>query len=159
MHNMRTIERLLSEYGESHQNPTNKLIHWICVPIIFWTVTALLWAVKIPYIIPGLEIELNLALIALVFVLGYYLTLSFTISFGMLLYSIGCAALSYYIEENVGFPLWAIALIAFVVAWIFQFIGHNVEGKKPSFLKDLQFLLVGPAWLMHFIFKSIGLKY
>lgn len=154
---MRTIDRLLSEYGESHQNPTNKIVHWICVPIIFWSITAMLWSVKIPVEIPGLGIQLNAAIVALVLVLLYYFTLSVLLATGMLLFSFGCLALSYTLEQKVDFPLWGIAIIAFVLAWIGQFWGHSVEGKKPSFLKDLQFLLVGPAWLMHFIFKKLGL--
>lgn len=161
---MRTIDRLLSEYGESHQNPTNKAVHWVCVPIIFWTVTAMLWAIKIPYTIPGIDITLNAAIIALTLVLIYYITLSPLLAIGMFLFSVGCMALSHTIETaltNAGLPpiLWAIALGTFVLAWIGQFWGHKIEGKKPSFLKDLQFLLVGPAWLMHFIFKKLGIGY
>jgi uncharacterized membrane protein YGL010W len=80
----------------------------------------------------------------------------------MLLFSFACIAITDRLEENLAlihFPLWGLALILFVIAWIFQFVGHNIEGKKPSFLKDLQFLLIGPAWLMHFIYKKIGVKY
>jgi uncharacterized membrane protein YGL010W len=155
---MRTIDKLLNEYGESHQNSTNKMIHWICVPIIFWTVVALLWSIKLPFSIGG--ITANAAMFALALVIIYYTTLSISISIGMVFFSLACFAVSYFVEEKVlFFPLWAVALIAFVVAWVGQFYGHSVEGKKPSFLKDLQFLLIGPAWLMHFIIKKIGLKY
>jgi uncharacterized membrane protein YGL010W len=160
--NMRAIDRLLAEYGESHQHPTNKLVHWICVPTIFWTITAMLWSVKLPVELPALGTNLNVALIALTAVLFYYIILSPPLSFGMIVFSFFCLFLSFQLEkalEPTGFPLWALALILFVVAWIFQFWGHKIEGKKPSFLKDLQFLLVGPAWLMHFIFKKIGLRY
>lgn len=155
---MRTIERLLSEYGESHRNSTNKTIHWICVPVIFWSVTALLWAVKLPYQLPYIELQLNGAIIAILFVLFYYLTLSLLLALGMLLFSLVCMIFSHSLEMT-SFPLWAFALIAFVLAWIGQFWGHQIEGKKPSFFKDLQFLLIGPAWLMHFIFKKLGIKY
>jgi uncharacterized membrane protein YGL010W len=83
---------------------------------------------------------------------------------GMLFYALFCAAVCYAYEAKIGpalnnFPLWAFALIVFTIAWIFQFYGHNIEGKKPSFLKDLQFLLIGPAWIMSFIYKNVGLKY
>lgn len=157
---MRTIDKLLVEYGESHQNKTNKLIHWICVPVIFWTVTGLLWAIKIPVQIPFLEIPLNGAMIALVLAFVYYLRLSIPLSMALLLFSALCIWVSYTIDIHL-WPgkVWLVALIAFVIAWIFQFYGHKIEGKKPSFLKDLQFLLVGPAWLMHFIFNKIGIKY
>jgi uncharacterized membrane protein YGL010W len=160
--NMRQIDKLLSEYGESHQNPTNKLVHWICVPIIFWSITALLWLVKLPIEIEFLQVQLNLTLVILVLVLVYYTRLSVPLSIGMTIFSIICGLVSHKLELltlESSIKLWMIALGAFIIAWIFQFWGHNIEGKKPSFLKDLQFLLVGPAWLMHFIFKKVGLAY
>jgi uncharacterized membrane protein YGL010W len=46
----------------------------------------------------------------------------------------------------------------FVAAWIAQFWGHNVEGKKPSFIKDVQFLMIGRLGIMSFIYKKIGLS-
>jgi uncharacterized membrane protein YGL010W len=64
-----------------------------------------------------------------------------------------------YLSSTVDVSLWIIALVIFVAAWAGQFYGHKVEGKKPSFLKDLQFLLIGPAWLMHFLFEKWGIKY
>ncbi len=156
---MKTIENWLDEYGESHKNPTNKLVHWICVPVIFWTVTALLWSVKIPVEIqPGLK--LNAAIIAVALIFFYYLTLSLKLSVGLLLFTAACLYISYFVEANFTLlPLWAVAVIAFVAAWIGQFWGHSVEGKKPSFFKDLQFLMIGPAWLMSFIYQKLGIKY
>ncbi len=56
-------------------------------------------------------------------------------------------------------PVWRSALVVFVVAWIGQFIGHKIEGKKPSFLQDLQFLLIGPVWLLGFIYRNLGIRY
>jgi len=47
----------------------------------------------------------------------------------------------------------------FFIAWVGQFIGHKIEGKKPSFIDDLKFLMIGPAWLLHFIYQKIGIKY
>ena len=52
-----------------------------------------------------------------------------------------------------------IYLLTFIIAWVGQFIGHKIEGQKPSFFEDLQFLLIGPAWLISFIYKKIGIKY
>ena len=155
---MKTIDTWLEEYGESHKNPTNKLVHWVCVPVIFWTVVALLWSVKLPVeLAPGLA--LNAAMIAVALVFIYYVTLSVKLSLGLLLFTAACLYISWFVETHVSFPLWAIALIAFVLAWVGQFWGHKVEGKKPSFLKDLQFLMIGPAWLMSFIYQRLGIKY
>lgn len=152
---MKSIQTWLDEYGVSHQNPTNKMIHWICVPLIFFSIVGMFYSIKLPVeLAPGFN--LNLAMIILVGVTIYYFTLSKTLSVGMLLYSLLCIAGCYAIEQT-GLPLWAVCIGIFVAAWIGQFYGHNVEGKKPSFLKDLQFLMIGPAWLMSFIYRKIGI--
>ena len=52
-----------------------------------------------------------------------------------------------------------VAAAVFIVAWIGQFIGHAIEGRKPSFFEDVKFLLVGPAWLLHFIYRRAGIPY
>jgi uncharacterized membrane protein YGL010W len=56
-------------------------------------------------------------------------------------------------------PLWALCLTLFAVAWIGQFIGHHYEGKRPSFFKDVQFLMIGPLWLMSFIYRKLRIPY
>lgn len=154
---MRTIDSWLNEYGESHQNPTNKLVHWICVPAIFFSIVGLLYGVKLPFAITE-TLQLNLAILILAFVSIYYFRLSVTLAIGLLFFSGFCLYLAQQIESQ-GFTLWKVSVAIFVIAWIGQFWGHKVEGKKPSFFKDLQFLMIGPAWLMHFIYKKIGIPY
>lgn len=149
------MQQWLDEYGSHHQNGINKIIHWICVPLIFFSIVGLLYSVKIQYVV--FEFRLNLAVFALVFVMLYYQKLSVPLSFGMFLFSILCLFFCNLIEIN-GYKLWLVSIIIFVSAWIGQFIGHKIEGQKPSFLDDLQFLLIGPAWLMSFIYKKIGVK-
>jgi len=152
---MRTIQSLLDEYGESHRNPTNKLVHWICVPIIFFSIVGLLYSVKLGVFIgPGLA--LNLAMLTLVVLLFYYLRLSPTLAAGMAMFGLICLFVCQQIERS-GASLWQVSIVLFIAAWIAQFWGHKVEGKKPSFLKDLQFLLIGPAWLMSFIYQRAGI--
>jgi uncharacterized membrane protein YGL010W len=153
---MPTLNEWLHAYGESHQNETNTRVHWICVPAIFWSIVALFYSIKLP---ESVGVSWNLAMPILVLVVIYYARLSATLWMGMLLFGAGCLALCYLLEQEAGLPLWAIAVGVFVLAWIGQFWGHRVEGKKPSFLKDLQFLLIGPAWLMHFIYQKLGLRY
>ena len=152
---MKTINELLNEYGESHQNATNKMIHWICVPLIFFSVVGLLYSVKLHLVL--MEIPLTLAHVALLFALFYYVMLSPSLSIGMFLFGMICLTICNAIEL-LGYTLWKVSAVVFVLAWIGQFIGHKIEGKKPSFLKDLQFLLIGPAWLMSFIFKKVGIR-
>jgi uncharacterized membrane protein YGL010W len=153
---MRTIHQLLDKYGESHQNPTNKLVHWFCVPTIVFSVIGLLYSVKLGGLTVA-GIELNLGLLVLVATLVYYVRLSVSLSIGFLLYALLCIYLCQSIEQS-GLALWQVSLGLFVLAWIVQFWGHKVEGKKPSFLEDVQFLMIGPAWLMSFIYKKLGIS-
>ena len=142
---MQSIEQWFTEYGESHRNATNKAIHWICVPLITYTLLGLLWVVS-PYAL------LVFSIVALVF----YLTLSMTMSLVMLLAVILMAwSFTLFSRETLVIS----CIVIFVLAWIGQFIGHKIEGKKPSFSKDIQFLLVGPIWLLGFLFKRYGWSY
>ncbi|HCH46060.1 Mpo1-like protein, partial [uncultured Algoriphagus sp.] len=113
----------------------------------------------LPEYLPLLGNFANWATIILFLVLVYYVTLSAPLSLGMLFFSALCLALANFLDILFPGKLWMISLGIFVIAWIFQFYGHKVEGKKPSFLKDVQFLMIGPAWLMHFIYKKLGLAY
>ncbi len=154
--NQRRVDRLLAEYGESHKNETNKLVHWICVPMIVWAIFAMLWALPTPGMmsaIPGL----NWAMVALVLAVGYYLALSVPLAAGFALFGAFCILLTIAVQSIAS--LWLVAGIVFFAAWAAQFWGHKVEGKKPSFLKDIQFLLVGPAWLLHFLYRRAGWAY
>ena len=160
---MKTIHQWFSEYGESHQNPTNKLIHWICVPSIFFSIIGLLCSVPVVFLSgafpPVLAPYINLATIVLCIGLLFYLRLSFSLFIGMLLFSIFTLFGNLYLERLNIAPLWLISIGIFTIAWIGQFYGHKIEGKKPSFLKDIQFLLIGPAWLMGFVYQKLGIKY
>ncbi len=156
---MRAIDNLLEQYGESHQNATNKLIHWVCVPSIMFSLMGLLYAIPFP-VERGLFT--NWAAVVFVMALLYYLRLSLPMFFGFLIIGGLLVYGNDTIYQSVGQDAGQLALISviiFVVAWIGQFIGHKIEGKKPSFLKDVQFLLVGPAWLLHFVYKKVGIAY
>jgi uncharacterized membrane protein YGL010W len=158
---MRKIEQLFLEYGDSHQNQTNKAIHWVCVPLIFLSVLGLLASIPANAVVSllGESPYANWAGVALVLVLVYYVSLSVPLSVGMMLFGALCLYILNKLDAVKVAPLWLLSIAIFAVAWIGQFYGHKVEGKKPSFLKDIQFLLIGPAWLMHFIFKKIGIPY
>jgi uncharacterized membrane protein YGL010W len=139
----RTIDNLFERYGSHHRHPTNKLIHWICVPAITWTVLALWW-----WLHPAAAIVFTAAC------LGYYARLSPPLALGMLVISTAMLALAAVVPQ-----LPYTALTVFVIAWIGQFIGHKIEGAKPSFFEDVFFLLVGPAWLMSFVYRKLGIRY
>ncbi len=139
---MKTLDAWLDEYGESHRNHTNKIIHWICVPVIYFCVFGILYALH-PWAAYG----------ALIVALAFYVPLSLPLAAGMLLLTVPMLA-AIHVIPNI---LW-VSVALFVAAWIGQFYGHKVEGKKPSFFKDLQFLLVGPIWLLNFVYQRLGIK-
>jgi len=141
---MRKIDELFARYGESHRDPTNKAIHWVCVPLITWSVIALLWSWT------------PIAAYALIaFSVAFYAFLSPAIAIGML----GVSAALVYPLTLLGPHVLLAALVVFVGAWIGQFIGHKIEGKKPSFFEDIKFLLVGPAWLLGHVYRRLGIAY
>ena len=158
------VDILFDKYAESHQNGTNKLIHWICVPLIVFSLLGLVWQIPFPQLdfLGQYQTFFNWASFLLAFSLYYYFTLS-PVLFFLMIWVVG--AMSFVIvkiEQAVGLgsgTAYGIYALIFVLAWVGQFIGHKIEGKKPSFLEDVKFLLIGPIWLLHFICKKIGLKY
>ena len=148
----RDIHQWISDYGVSHQNPMNKKIHWICVPLIMFTLLGLLSLVKI--------YNVNLTHLIIIFALFFYLRLSISISIGMFIISAIQLGMIFYMETLfLDLHLLYIYLLIFIIAWVGQFIGHKIEGQKPSFFEDIQFLLIGPAWIISFIYKKMGIKY
>lgn len=153
---MRQIDALLNEYGESHQNRSNVYIHAIAVPSIFFVTLALIWSIPTPEFLDYFEV--TWAHVLLIPTLYYYFKLSGPIGAAMTLLSI----VSFFlIKLLVMFDLsvWKFSLLLFVLMWILQFWGHKIEGKKPSFLKDIQFLLVGPAWWCVHWLKRLSINY
>jgi uncharacterized membrane protein YGL010W len=140
----RKVDQLFERYGESHRHPANKAIHWVCVPLITWSLLAALWSFS-----PAA------AYVFIAASLAYYLWLSPAIAIGML----GVVAAMVYPLTLLGARALPIAGAVFVAAWIGQFVGHAIEGRKPSFLEDVRFLLVGPAWLLHFVYRGAGIPY
>jgi uncharacterized membrane protein YGL010W len=155
----RSAQSWLDEYGSSHQNPTNKLIHWFCIPLIMLSLMMLLQEIEF-FNLDGRSWHGAHALVILASL--YYLFLSVKLAIGMLLISMGLLFVMTFISTftlSLGIGSWMVGLGIFVIAWIFQFIGHKIEGKKPSFLKDIQFLLIGPMWLLSFIYQKLGIRY
>jgi uncharacterized membrane protein YGL010W len=141
----RTIDTLLDRYSESHLNPVNEVIHFVCVPVIVFTLLGLLWALH-----PLLAVAASAAS------LYYYFKLSKPFALGMLLMAAAMLGLLLAMPPAAVLPL---SLAIFVLAWIGQFIGHKIEGKKPSFFDDLRFLLIGPLFVLGFLYRRLRLDY
>jgi uncharacterized membrane protein YGL010W len=155
---MRSVADWLGEYGQSHANPTNKLLHWICVPLIVLAVIGFLWSIPVPSAFATVSPWLNWATLIALLCVVYYAVLSPSLAVGITL----AFLVLFGIVDTLAalpWPLWATSLAIFVGAWIGQFVGHAVEGKRPSFFKDVQFLLIGPLWLVAALYRRLGVAY
>ena len=150
---MKELATWLSEYGESHQNSTHKRIHYICVPLIFWSIYFMIYSIPFP---ENKSAYINIANLVYIFALIFWFRLSIKLGVFFLIHGIFLGVIATFIQYAIfrkfGLNLFIGSFIVFVLAWIGQFYGHKIEGKKPSFLKDLQFLLIGPAWIIHDLF-------
>ena len=155
---MRTVTEWLGDYGASHTNRTNKLLHWLCVPPIVLSIMGLLWSLPVPQVFAERSLWLNWATIAAAGAVVYYVALSPALALGAALSFLVLLWVTHWLTD-LPWPLWVTSLAIFVIAWIGQFVGHAIEGKRPSFFKDVQFLLIGPLWLLAAAYRKLSLPY
>ncbi len=144
MTDIRKVDTLINHYGESHQNNTNELIHFIAIPLITLSLSGLLYAIH-PFVL--------YAFLAGSFI--YYARLSVVFLITMLVWS----AVMLWVLQSMGAQLVTLSVVIFVGAWILQFIGHKIEGKKPSFFEDIQYLWVGPLFVLSKLFSKMGIRW
>jgi uncharacterized membrane protein YGL010W len=156
---MRTAAQWLDDYGDSHRNHTNKALHWICVPVIAWCVLGLLWSLPFPESIRAAHPAVSWGSIVVLAALIYYSLLSIPLTLGVLPLLLASLWSFDLLDHVAAMPVWGICVILFIAAWIGQFIGHAIEGKRPSFFKDLQFLMIGPLWLLADVYRRLGISY
>ncbi len=153
---MKSAQEYFDEYAVSHQNKTNQTIHYICVPLIFFSVIGLLMSIPTQLIENSIglynPILENWAVIVGLIISVFYLKLGFWYFAEMLFVMLLCIIGNFWLGNNINL-LYA-SLTIFIFAWIGQFYGHKVEGAKPSFLKDLEFLLIGPLWVIQKLGKK-----
>lgn len=154
---MRNVNEWFGSYSADHQNPANRLIHWICVPAILWAVIAGLWLLPVPPAIGRAGLWCALVMVA---ALAFYWRLSRPLGVAMFVVFVVLALVTEGLYRALGpLPLLWLAVGVFVVAWIGQFVGHLLEGRRPSFFTDLAYLLIGPAWLTGKLMRRIGIAY
>jgi uncharacterized membrane protein YGL010W len=141
----RPIDVLLAKYSESHLNHTNEIIHFVCVPAIVFSLLGLIWS-----------LQPMAALGVVLLSLAYYVRLSIPFAAGMLVMSLVMLGVLSVLPPPAILPL---SIAIFVLAWIGQFIGHKIEGKKPSFFDDVRFLLIGPLFVLSFLYRKLKLAY
>lgn len=152
----RPIDRWFANYSADHLNATNQKIHFVAVPLILWTVTALLWCIPVPGTLFSAGFWAAIAAFA---AWMFYYRASRPLGFGMLAVLVALLWFNRWLHATLGTAqMLQVAVAVFVLAWIAQFIGHKIEGKKPSFLTDLVYLLIGPAWILGKVYRKLGWK-
>ena len=152
---MSNVNEWNEEYAKYHKNKTNKIIHWICIPLIMFSLLGLL---SLMTLFTFNSITISALWFFIIFAIGYYVKLSKSLALGMTIVSICFIYFIELINENFLNQKFEIFLSIFIISWIGQFIGHKIEGKKPAFVKDLQFLLIGPLWLLSYIYEKLDIK-
>ena len=140
LHSKKSLQSWLADYAVSHQHPINKKIHWLCVPTIFASILGM-----------GMSWQAAFTLVLIALVMLFYLRLSMQLFIAMGMFVLFCLAAIAILPFGFKFYFGV-----FVVAWIGQFVGHKIEGKKPSFFEDLQFLLIGPAWVANSLSEKLA---
>jgi uncharacterized membrane protein YGL010W len=149
--------QLLAEYSADHQNPFNRLMHSICVPLIAIALIGLLWAIPVPGLWASSSPWFNFGTATLIVLNVYYLRLAPRLGIGMVVAALLVAPLLAFVA-GLPAPLWLTSLFVFTCGWIGQFIGHYVEGRRPSFFRDLRFLLIGPLWVLAKFYRVLGIR-
>lgn len=142
---MRALDSYLTEYQASHQNPTNVAIHNIAVPLIMWSLLGFLHSFTLGH--PDFHLSYVLIVLAMLYYASFKRPL---VLIGMGLVTLLMVASFFVVPE-----LRMVSLVVFFLSWVAQFYGHKVEGKKPSFFKDLLFLLIGPVWVLAKAFPGL----
>jgi uncharacterized membrane protein YGL010W len=141
----RPVDRLLHHYGLNHQHPKNEAIHMVAIPMIMLAIVGLIYSLH-PWA----------AYVFLAASLVYYARLGSTVVLAsMAVWTV----LLLLIIWALGAALFKVSLALFIVGWVTQFIGHKIEGKKPSFLEDIQYLWVGPIFVLTRPMLRLGLKW
>ena len=140
---MSVLTRLLESYEKNHQNPINEAIHMIAIPLIMFSILG---------VTAAFDIFLEYILVGIAFL--YYLKLSKTAALLMLVWLLiylGLVVLlrPYIIE---------ISILLFAFGWILQFLGHFIEGKRPSFFEDLRYFLIGPLFVVQKVISKFGIS-
>lgn len=155
---MKKVQEWFAEYSITHQHPINKKLHFVAVPLIYISVFGLLWQVPMP--LHSLQVEqITWPLVLAIPVLLFYLNLSRVLCVGMTIFTAFVVLFIRWFESEFQTNLTLASFGLFIFGWGLQFIGHAIEGKKPAFLKDLQFLLVGPVWILGYLLNKCGIRY
>lgn len=150
---MRNATELMIKYAAYHRDERNIATHLVGIPLIIFSIGVLL--ARPPFAVQDLTLTpawLLWGVTTLWYMTRGNLMLALAVS-TMNLVLIGLA-------QPVGAMSTAVWLLvgigAFVVGWMFQFVGHYYEGRKPAFVDDISGLFVGPMFVVAEAMFALG---
>jgi hypothetical protein len=152
------------KYSGSYQTTAQKIIQWVCVPLIMFSLLGLVWATPFPYIkfLGAYNGFFNWASFLIAISIYYYYKISPPLSYPVFIvlfgFSYGIMQLEQW-HKNGGPALGIICLIVFIVAASAQFAKLQIKSKKPSLADGFRFLIISPVWLLHFVFRRFSIRY
>ncbi len=160
----RPIDIYFDKYDEYHTNPVNRIINYICIPVVSFSIVGFVWSLPFMHLnfLGTYNGIFNWASFLIAFSIYYYYRASPILSYLMLLvifvFAYSITLLEAW-QKAGGMVLPQVCIVLFVAANILQLIGYRLEGKRPMLFFDFKFLLIGPLWLLSLILKRFGVKY
>lgn len=155
----KSADQWFAEHSLVHTNDSRDFIHWICVPLLFLSVLGLLWSIPVPAGIAAGMPGFRWSLAAIAVALMYYVRISMPLAAGLLVFILLCHFVLHQIALRSPWPVWQVCIALFVIGWIGELVGRVIERRIPSLARDLEFILIGPAWLLSKLYRKYGIGY
>ena len=160
----RYINACFDKYSPCYSTTAAKITTGIIISLILFSLLGLMWAIPFSYLkfLGKYNGFFNWAsfFIALC-VYGYYKlspVLSYFIFFILFAFSYGIMQLDLWHKYG-GPALWLICMIIFIVSFTVQVTTFRMENRRYSLTDNLQFILISPVWLLHFVLKRFTVRY
>ncbi len=153
---MRPAEEWLRQYGRHHADGANHLLHRLMIPFFVTSVVGLLWAIPVPAAFREATPVLNWGTVFLMAAIVYYFILSISLAFGALPF-LALVVWAVMWLDRLAYPLWMSCAALLVTAWMGQRISHRGPGNRPSLIGDLQYVMLGPVWLIAALYRRLGI--
>lgn len=155
---MNETDGWLHRYEETHSDLTNPAVYWAAVPMVVLGTVGLLWSLPIPDAFFEISPLMNWGTAFLMATAVYYFIISVSLAIGMLPFIIGVAGINMWLDGS-DFSLLRVSIGLLLAGIIGLWLGHRNQNSIRPVLDDLQFMMIGPAWLLSVLYKRIGIPF
>lgn len=148
----------LQQYEQTHQDMTYPTVYWAAVPMVVLGTVGILWTLPIPDEFFEISPLLNWGTVFLMATAVYYFIISVSLAIGMLPFLLGIAGIQSWLASSAFSPL-RVSIGLLVAGIIGLWMGHRNQGSLRPVLRDLQLMMIGPAWLLSVLYRRIGIPF